>query len=105
MTETLKPFLSLTREEIIGTVNEDMSYGVPLIDQMDDEELAGYLLGEIEKATLGLPGSQFISGDEIIAENLKGLRERTKFSLRIDVQYAVERERPIPLEVIIFLED
>lgn len=86
MTENIKASLSLKREEIQGTVDSGMPFGVPLIDQMDDEQLKRYLLGEITKATIGLAGSAFTSTEPVIANNLKEQRERARHSLVINVQ-------------------
>ncbi|KKT61331.1 MAG: hypothetical protein UW52_C0005G0003 [Candidatus Gottesmanbacteria bacterium GW2011_GWA1_44_24b] len=82
-----------------------MPYGVPLLEQMTDEELESYLSGEVIKATMGLPGSGVVSIYPAIVENLKEIRERSRVTLAFDVAYAKQEGRPVPEEVLQFLSE
>lgn len=100
----LKAFLALRREDIKGTVDADMPYGVPQIDLMDDSKLTKYFYGRVAQANIGLPGSGFVPKDQVIAANTAGIRSRTLTILKFDITYALKRGREIPQEVVDFVK-
>lgn len=92
-------FLSLTREQIQGTVSDNMPFNTAVIDTLTDEQLENYFTGKMQ--IMNLPVSTLPQGAEpIIAGNLAGLKQRTLQGLIADVEFALSQGRTVPTEVI-----
>jgi hypothetical protein len=96
--------LSVTRENFNGTPPDGFPDGISLLNWMDDTALETYLLGQVKKSQLGLPGSGFTSDEPEIAQRLLEYRELTKQSLIRDIDFIQRNGRNVPQDVIDFIQ-
>jgi len=99
--ERLAP-LSRTKKDFCGTP-PDISDDVPHIDTFNDYDLAEYFLGRLfVQGQIGLNSEKFPG---TTPENLRGIRERTIASLRLDVEYAQSKGRIVPSQVLNYFKE
>lgn len=94
--------LARTKKDFIGTP-PDIPDNMAHIDTFTDEELKDYFLGRLLiQARIGLSGEEF---PDTTPENLRGIRERTIASLKLDVRYALSKGRTVPAEVLDYFKN